>query len=223
MMRSVIRSAGLAAVIGLVGGAAQAADLSAEAEPAPAYEAPQTFSWTGPYIGAHIGYAFGQFETAAAGVSRNIDADGFAGGLLAGINYQVGQFVVGFEGDYTATNFDGTRGFPGSVIKGDVDWMATLRGRAGLAVDRYLVYGTGGLALADISLNGYGSGDGANLTGWTLGAGVEAAVTDNVVVRAEYLYTSFPEKWYNLAGTPARADLDEHTLRLGVAYKFNMF
>ncbi|HOV04543.1 MAG TPA: outer membrane beta-barrel protein, partial [Kaistiaceae bacterium] len=149
--------------------------------------------------------------------------DGFAGGLLAGINYQVGQLVVGFEGDYTGTNFNGRSAFPGSAIRGDIDWMATLRGRAGLAVDRYLVYGTGGLALADVALAGYGTADGANLTGWTLGAGVEAAVTDNVVVRAEYLYTNFPEKWYNLGGTPAHADVDDHTLRLGVAWKFNMF
>lgn len=223
MSRSVIRSATASAVFALSIGTALAADVPSDYPPEQSYAAPQAFSWTGPYIGAHIGYAFGQFETTAAGLSRSIDADGFAGGLLAGINYQVGQFVVGFEGDYTGTNFNGRGAFPGSAIRGDIDWMATLRARAGLAVDRYLVYGTGGLALADVALAGYGTADGANLTGWTLGAGVEAAVTDNVVVRAEYLYTNFPEKWYNLGGTAARTDVDDHTLRLGVAWKFNMF
>ncbi|MCC2114072.1 MAG: porin family protein, partial [Hyphomicrobiales bacterium] len=221
MMRIFLTTAAVSAALAVSAGAALAADIPEPMEPAPAYESTPAFSWSGPYVGAHIGYAWGQFETRTPASAVDIGGDGFVGGLLAGFNYQFNQFVVGVEGDWSWTNFDGSAAIPATTIRGEADWFATLRARAGVAMDRYLVYGTGGVAFTDLSLAGFGGPDGANLTGWTIGAGVEAAVTDNVTLRAEYAYMDFPEKWYNLGATPVRTDLDSHTIRLGVAYKFN--
>ena len=60
----------------------------------------------------------------------------------------------------------------------EVNWQGSIRGRVGYAFDRVLLYGTGGFALADIDTDGSGGDDdGGTEWGWTLGAGVDYAVT----------------------------------------------
>ena len=57
------------------------------------------------------------------------------------------------------------------------NWLATVRGRAGYAFDRVLVYGTAGAAFGDVRANF--SNDPVSSTtepGWTVGAGVEFAL-----------------------------------------------
>ncbi|MBX3580779.1 MAG: porin family protein [Rhizobiaceae bacterium] len=115
--------------------------------------------------------------------------------------------------------------------------MATIRGRAGYAWDRFLVYGTGGVAFARVnthadeyflgSLIGSDSAS-ATHTGWTLGAGVEAMVTEKVSVKLEYLYADFGKKDYNydlISGptgdeTIGTADLSVNSIKLGVNFHF---
>ncbi len=180
------------AAFALTATAASAADMVTEQAPAPA--APMVvpvFSWTGAYIGANLGYGW-----ANAGA---FDDDGFVGGGQLGFNYQFSNNVVlGIEGDMDATGMS----FGGN----DVDYTITGRGRLGYAFDRWMVYGTGGVA--------YAKAGGFNDTGWVAGGGVEWAATNHIVPGIEYLHYGFG----NFDNTGFDADAD--VIRARLSYKF---
>jgi outer membrane immunogenic protein len=172
--------------------AAMAADVIAEQPPAPA--APvvvPVFSWTGLYLGANLGYGW-----ADADVS---DKNGFVGGGQIGYNYEFdNHLVLGIEGDMDATGME----FGGN----DVDYMITGRGRLGYAFDRWMVYGTGGVAYAK-------AGDFKD-TGWVAGAGVEWAATDHIIPGIEYLHYGYSN--FDNTGFDAKADV----IRARLNFKF---
>ena len=180
--------AGSALLAGIV--TASAADMAVKARPIPM--APAPFSWTGFYIGANVGGAwtgdnggsdFGPLfpgfivlapnaviPTVFPGQLASLDGGGRQSGVIGGgqigYNWQVNQFVLGFEADAQGTGLNGssgsaTRTFGPPLILatvnqtvtvdfGHIDWMASFRGRAGFAVDRALFYVTGGAAVAGI-------------------------------------------------------------------------
>lgn len=168
---------------------APAADLSV----APIYKAPPlvaapAYNWSGFYIGANAGGAWGTSGWDSAG-SFNLSG-GVAGGT-AGANWQVGHAVVGVEGDADWSALKGSTtsaGCPAGCSTNN-DWLATVRGRAGYAFDRVMPYVTGGLAVGDIKASTPGA-VGANETnaGWTVGGGLELALTNNWSAKAEYLH-----------------------------------
>jgi len=202
-MRNLILAAVAAA---LIPAGALAADFP-YASPEQSYVPADVPSWTGFYAGAHVGYGFGDVDDA--------DADGFLGGLQAGFDWQMEQLVVGVEGDvaYTGMGYDGIAdGF-------DVDWFGTVRGRIGYAFDRFMVFGTGGLAWANAEYETAGGSDEATYVGWTAGAGVEAMITDTISAKADYLYSSFGEEDFP-AATGDELEFDMHAVRLGVNYRF---
>ena len=220
-------------------GAAQAADLSGpapvEAPPAPA------FRWTGFYVGGHAGYAWSDFSaepTDAYGVEQ---PNGFFGGGQAGFNYQFdNRLVLGIEAD--ASFGDQNTGYTARFSDDDVEMrfghqfeiqsFGTVRGRAGYAFDRLLPYVTGGLGWARAELDfsnvvtmggapviSNSASDKQTFTGWTVGAGLEYAITDNITAKAEYLYTDLGTKEFDL-GTPVATDLTLQTVKFGLNYKF---
>ncbi len=214
----------------LSGGTALAADLPAY-EPAPAASVP-SFTWTGPYIGAQIGYDWFSSDNKAAGVSLNDKPDGFAVGGYAGFNYQLqnSPLVLGVEGDVNYSDAGARRGAnvlggPGGTrFRDDVNWTGAVRGRIGYAFDRFLVYGAGGLALADREVKARGGANGSDNTtavGWTIGGGVEAALTDNVTARVEYRYSDFGADSFSVADTRLKSDLTDNRVMVGVGYKFS--
>jgi outer membrane immunogenic protein len=253
MLRRVALS--VAAVLGSVAGAA-AADLPNR------YRGPDLFSpapvttWTGFYAGAQVGYGWGsdQTEITVAGfpfsfVGPDHDTSGPLGGIHAGYNFQQGQFVFGLEGDLELANVEGTVALTGSGAfagfglrsRTSVDFQGSLRGRVGFALfDRLMLYGTAGLAVANIE-NAYGAilpagnvfGTPAGITtatfdetrwGWTVGAGVEYALMSNWTARLEYRYSNFAD-YQNAttllaAGSVSRQDPDMHALRIGGSYRF---
>lgn len=148
------------------------------AQTAPAAESTSSFNWTGPYLGAHIGYGWGNADTgfsplpsaarfaAPAPVTLSPDPGGIVGGLHGGYNYQMGRFVVGIEAGLSGSGISGTRtvspiiqnnGAPlpgGAFLSAHqrIDWFGTLRPRFGFTVTpSLLVYGTGGLAYGGVS------------------------------------------------------------------------
>jgi len=223
---------------------ALAADLPPPMAPPPrapaAYiPAAPIFSWTGFYIGLNAGGGFGSSNwTPVAGTISNFDVSGpMAGGQIGG-NYQIGQFVIGAEGDIDWQNYRGATGAgicAPAVIGGCAvasSWIATVRGRAGFAVDRALLYITGGGAFTNIKPSTgalpYGGG---SEPGWTAGGGVEYAITDNWTAKVEYLYASFQKATCNTGSCsvgnlfnppvgPATVGLTENIVRAGVNYKF---
>jgi outer membrane immunogenic protein len=211
MLRLRTLSAGLIALAGSVAAAA-AADLGTPAyTPAPEAAANQGFTWTGPEVGALLGYGFGQSKVG----STKSSADGVTGGAYAGYNFATANFLFGVEGDITASGMSGGNG----AFTVSNPWNGTLRARAGFTIDRVLLYGTGGLAFGDVTVKNAGSSDSAVQTGWTGGFGAEAAVTNNIVGRVEYRYTDLGS--HNFATTPAAsASFTSNQIFAGVGLKF---
>jgi outer membrane immunogenic protein len=184
-------------------GAANAADVPYSYGGDQSYAAPQE-TWSGFYVGGLVGYGFGD--------ASGFEPDGFLGGITAGINYQVDQFLLGAETDITAAGI-GEEGDPSF----EMDWVGTVRGRIGFAFDRFVVFGTGGFAWTNAEADIGGVNDSNFHGGWTAGAGIEAAITGNISAKAEYLFMDFTDELYAGVGT---IDPELHTFRIGVNYKF---
>lgn len=216
-------------------GAAVAADLpSRRVAPVAPYVAP-IFTWTGFYAGVNAGYGWGSFTKDPKYVFDN--PSGFVGGGQIGYNYQIGQFVVGLEtdiqyADLKSNNNSFAIAVPGYAAGGSnagVEWFGTVRGRLGFAIDRALVYATGGFAYGGGGSNNYVyngvyySGNDNTRTGWTLGGGVEYAFTDNLTAKVEGLYVNLGKSDNNFAYVGNRKDTEFGVVRAGLNYKFNTF
>ncbi|TYC55763.1 porin family protein [Rhodobacterales bacterium] len=216
--------AGLALTAATAGSApVWAADLPQA--PAPAYEAvpatQQTIDWTGIYVGGNLGWEFGNFDNRAGGTNLDTDANGVAGGLYGGYNFQVTpNIVVGAEADFTLSDLEDTKSVGGTTLTSKSDWNSNFRARVGYSFDRYLIYGAGGLALADLEVEGNGDSDSKTALGWTLGVGGEAAITNNVTAKLEYVYQDFGEEDFNLNGQGVSSDFSDQQVRVGLGYKF---
>jgi outer membrane immunogenic protein len=190
-----MRILGASAIALIAGGtAALAADLPSTQPPPPpqAYTPTPAFSWTGPYVGLTGGYGWD---------SGNV-GDGWIGGFYAGYNFQLDpHWVAGIEGDFTFTSKDGP------VYSNP--WNSSVRGRLGYAWDRYLLYGTAGVAFGKLE----GGGGSSTETGWTAGIGAEAVLAGNVTGRLEYRHT-------DLGSNSFGASSASNDLLLGVGLKF---
>ena len=119
-----------------------------------------------------------------------------------------------------------------------MDWFSTVRGRIGLPLDNLLIYGTGGLAFADVSMSQtvtvgdppfgqlVGSTDKTKV-GWTLGGGAEYALCTNITVKAEAMWFDLGSISLNAAApafTDSSVDVDQKIegviARAGIGYKF---
>ncbi|HUG62892.1 MAG TPA: outer membrane protein [Methylomirabilota bacterium] len=211
-----------AGVAGLAAGQALAADLLEPVPVAPIAAIPErsAFDWTGFYVGATAAYGWGEYGIDAGGVTASPDADGFTGGAFLGYNYAVTpNWIVGGEADVMMSGSDNfTVG--GVDVKSDSPLLSTVRARVGYAFDRFMVYGTGGLALGFGEAKINGESDSNTHVGWAAGAGVEAALTDNITARAEYLYIDTTSERYTAGGSSADVDLDASLVKFGIAYKF---
>lgn len=243
---------------------AMAADVVYEEPPAPAavYEAP-TPTWTGFYAGLQAGVAFNRDSGAFSSdnssfVGGSDDGEtGFIGGGHVGYDYQINNFIVGAVADlnyidaqsstsYTLPTGTGTQTFGAEQ---DINFVGTVRAKAGVAMDRFAVYATGGLAYADID-NEYSGGnvylDTANNrafavsastdsddVGYAVGAGFDVMATQNISFGLEYLYTDLGESnvkvnYANALGnnvgnftTESNTDLDYHSVMAKASYRFN--
>jgi outer membrane immunogenic protein len=224
----------IAGIVALVTtGQALAADLPQPPPPPPRAPAayipapPPEYSWAGIYVGVNGGYGFGNSKWTVGSVSTgdfNVNG-GVAGGTLGG-NFQVNQFVFGLEGDIDWSGVHGSVscGTPAILAcetKGN--WLGTVRGRLGFAIDRVLLYGTGGAAFGDIDagFNG-GSFDNVTKVGWAAGAGIEFGIFQNFTARVEYLFVDLGKASCAAASCGAVTDvsLDENLVRAGLDYKF---
>jgi outer membrane immunogenic protein len=215
-MRTIFSSLALPVVLSCA--PAAAADMAVKA---PAPIAVSAYNWTGPYLGANIGYGWGTSNNTygfapTGGPDITVGSDqtslsGAIGGLQIGYNWQAQRLLFGIESDIQASGLRGNGTFlcshPLCAALGGVStlhaeklpWFATLRGRAGLIFDEWAVYGTGGLAYGHIesvatTVIPAGSvtfADSTTRMGWTIGAGVERKLVGNWTWKAEYLYMDF--------------------------------
>ena len=209
---------------------------------APYYAAP--FSWTGLYVGGHIGYASGDsdissedggFDETPGGIS--FETDGIIGGGQIGYNWQTGNFVIGIEAEGGYLGAEGDEFIvddPDNFGETEFNAYGVLAARLGLASEKALFYVKGGWAFADVEtaagdlINGSDDIDDTDLTilddtlsGYAIGGGLEYAVSSNWTVKAEYLYLDFDDETTgNNDGDSFNHENDLHTVKLGVNYKF---
>ena len=208
-------------------GAAQAADLDPVED--------VVFGWGGFYAGAQVGYSFGSADHTFNNLAPSDDSDprGVLGGLHVGYNVQDQSIVYGIEADLNFSNADGSyANFTGATSAGEVDmnWTGSVRGQLGVTNDRLLGFVTAGVAFGDFDLGGGPaplptfSGYSERRTGWTVGAGVEYAISESMTARLEYRYTDFGQASGALVpGFPAinmGVDLTSHAVMAGVSFRF---
>ena len=215
----------LAGVAGVsVMSSAFAADLIIS-EPAPAVGVVSTTgNWDGLYLGAFAGYGWGTVtdETGYfAPVDTESDLTGWQVGVAAGANFTVSEAIVaGIVGDIAWTDLSGDVAADGSSY--DVDWTGSIRGRLGFDGGAFLPYVTAGVAFANATVTDVTNTleDTQTHIGWTVGAGVEFAVADNVSLDLQYRYTDFGSKDYDLGGSTETFGLTSHAVTAGVNFRF---
>ena len=192
--------------------------------------------------------------------SLGTGASGFIGGGQVGYNWQSGAAVFGVEADFDGTSMSRSRSIVGTSFTNSfgvlpdyfttnasqrMDWLGTVRGRVGFVAtpdNRLMFYGTGGLAYGGGSahasvydfdnLVGYYGSQSQTRVGWTVGAGVEYAITNNITIKGEYLYYNLGSNNNTISplssfpGSPigsyitAKMTYEGSIVRAGVNYKF---
>ena len=173
-----------------------------------------------------------------------INPQGVIGGAHVGYNFQINQWVVGIEGNLDGTGLSKTVFLP--LVRSSItettrsDVQGSVRGRVGWAFDRALIYATGGVAFTDFinafnDTTGFFTGTPGLTTsvsttrvGWTVGGGLEYAVTNNWSVRAEYRYSDWGHAALLLLNTTnavvtAHHHLTENQVQVGFSYKFDPY
>jgi outer membrane immunogenic protein len=218
-----------ATVFGALATPAVAADIPARVTKAPVVSAPQlVYNWTGFYVGGHLGGVFAGNNSLQGGNAR------FMGGLEGGFDYQFApNWVIGAEAQYSWMN-NNTTGltFPGgAVVTGRNNGLGSVTGRLGYTWGPALFYGKGGYAFRDNTAIGVSVGGvpvpsattGGQKNGYTVGGGLEYMFAPNWSAKAEYQYYDFGTTTFT-AGPPAvvgaRLKDDEHSVKLGVNYRF---
>jgi outer membrane immunogenic protein len=208
----------------------------------------QLYDWTGLYGGVEGGGVFGHSEQIGQLAGNRFTADstpwfnvngGLVGGTI-GYNSQFYRiFVFGFEGDMSWVTAKGSAAQiapfnPAQTASTEEDWLATARVRLGVTpFDRWLVYATGGLALAGVEASILPStafvGESHVRPGWTVGGGVEAAIIGNWSAKLEYLFVGLEDIGYfvpspNILNQSNRAGgvpINASIVRGGVNYKIS--
>ncbi len=201
------------------------------------------YNWTGPYAGGFLGRVWGEedWRFVAGGARVEPDFGGYFVGGQAGYNVQLGKIVLGVEGDYGWSNANGGKQCPGFFFtcNAELDSLASLTGRVGYSFGRALFYAKGGWAGGEVVATGT-LNTAPNVpifavtpvvatkwvNGWTLGGGMEFALTDRWSAKAEYMHYDLGQDRFvtsTIGGAPADvADISTRgdTVRIGVNYHF---
>jgi len=214
-----------------------AADLPTPSPP-PSLPA-AVYNWTGFYLGINGGFGTGNsnWSDGPVGTTGSFPISGYVVGGTVGVNYQIGQYVFGIEGDGDWTNLHGNSGSTCGAISAVVlppvgcqtqsEWLATVRGRVGYAFNNILLFGTAGAAFGNIQtgLIPPSTFDSTTEAGWAIGAGIEVAFAPNWTAKAEYLFVDLPNATCTTAGNCGGAagsivSFNESIVRAGVNFKF---
>jgi outer membrane immunogenic protein len=244
-MQKTLMTAALATMLGGAG-SALAADLNSGGMKDLAYlPAPV---WSGFYIGLNGGYGengtspdlTSYIDSTAIATSEGFASKGAFGGAQAGYNVQRGRFVAGIETDLQMSGLQSSKDvLTDSVyltrhLEQNVNWLGSIRGRAGFTFGNALAYATGGFAYAGIDTKVVSSllsaipvahyGRTGVDAGYTAGGGVEYQISPAWSAKAEYQYIDLGAAALSgtyVAGAITSNDLENtfHTVRLGFNYR----
>jgi outer membrane immunogenic protein len=221
--RLLLTTTALAAMSGL----ALAADM-------PRTYAPPAFTWTGFYIGGTVGAVSSNTGVAnptcdfAGCTAFPFSSTAATVGGTLGYNYQMGNIVLGLEGDWNVTNLNASNGHNLNITT-KMDDFGSVRGRLGYAFDKTLLFVTGGVAFANMTTSAGFSDESQSTyarihtnTGWIIGGGIEQALTNNISVKIEALYADYSKKAATETECSCRYGFKNTALiaRVGVNYKF---
>ena len=204
-----------ATILGASLAPAWAADAIIGQAPEPLPPEVNQYLWSGGYLGVYGGYGW---LKADIDPGPSIDGiDGIRGGAYAGYNYQFApNWVAGVEGQFGLNG--GENNFGGYTV--EQGWDASLRGRLGYAFENSLLYGAAGLAGTHAEvLDATGSDTNVHL-GWTIGAGLETMLADNVSARVEYDFSKYGSEQYSLGASTPGVSFDDHAIKVGIGLKF---
>jgi outer membrane immunogenic protein len=198
--------------------------------------------WSGFYFGGNLGYGQGASSdqlacdaacsgNTGAGTFGGVSPAGWLGGVQAGYNWQGygSPFILGIETDIQASTILGQGAdTSGAAYKSRLQALGTVRGRAGYAMDRALVYFTGGLAYGSVdneAVDGtYVNNQNSVVTGYVLGGGLEYKVKRDLSFKVEYQYVNLGKNdpsdgvsSYSTAGGTVHDDAF-NTVRVGLNY-----
>lgn len=210
--------------------AAHAADFQERVAPGP-------YDWTGAYAGVFAGVATGDFDYEAGAVGGpvalglGVSGGGMFGGAQVGYDWQTGSWVLGAVADIALSGQEAELsanlvGLGTVSAESQLKYLGTVRGRAGYAFDRALVYGHGGFAYGrtEQEIAALGTSVFENDTsksGWVIGAGFEYAITDAVSFQTEYGYYDLgSDEVYNDGTIQVSEDLSFHSIKAGVNFRF---
>jgi len=160
--------------------------------PRAAYAPPPMMSWTGFFVGAHLGGAWSDVEWAnvtLTGERVTNDGSGFFGGAQMGYNQQIGNIIIGVETTLSGGSLSGSfRSIvdPAQFYDTDITTIVTVTGRLGVGGDQWMLYAKGGWAGASVDVVGRNP---ASLdrfsfddwrSGWTVGTGFEIKVSRHI-------------------------------------------
>jgi opacity protein-like surface antigen len=211
------------AVLGL-GSAAFAADLIID-EPVPATVLSSGTDWSGLYIGAHVGYGWGDWDYSGSfdgtpSFTRSGEPEGVLGGVQIGHNWQVDNVVLGLQADL---DLAGIKVENPSGEYDSLDAFGTLSGRVGLALDSVLPYVKLGAGIGSATGTWAGGEEAqAGAYGWLAGAGLEVAVTDSISAFVEYNYIGFKTDTFEFTTANGRVDVEGsvQTIKTGLNFRF---
>ena len=203
--------------IGLLATPAMAADIYvpvAEAQPVQAHD------WSGLYLGVYGGAGAIVNEITAGPLSLNgIGGEGVFGGAMAGYDFQMGNFVIGAQGEIGIGNLETSLAVPGFALDASPTWDYSISLRGGMLVhERALLYLIGGYTHAEYEVNIPGASFEQDYDGWHVGTGLDVAITDSMFAGIEYRYTQLSGESWTVGGLDVEPS--SHTGRLRVGYKF---
>ncbi len=251
-MRTVSIGVLLGASMLVTGSAVQAADVAVAESVG--------IDWSGFYMGLHGGWGWADAEAeygkdylnekcgpyeehevlskgnfGQLGCAVDLKPDGGFVGAQAGFNHVFDNgLLLGVEGDYALASLNDSgeagTGIFNTHVDLEIDQLASVRGRLGMAMGQWLPFVTAGWGWAHADRSTFnsnpfiGSSSDSNWhDGWTLGAGAEYAINDTWSLKAEYRYYALGEETYGvnaIGGEGTDVDLDLHTVQVGVNIHF---
>lgn len=211
---------------------AHAADVVYQTPEAPVYD--EATIWGGAYIGGQVGYnwARSRFSSPLLADDLKVSPSGFIGGIYAGYNWEFSNaYLFGIEADINYADLSKTSN---AVVSGfNVDYTprvqleGAVRARFGVNYDRWLPYIAGGVSFARVkdnvtvsnAVNSSFIEQTDTRVGFTIGAGLDYALTNNLILRAEYRYADYGKRSF-ANGDNDEVKLTTNNVRLGIAYKF---
>jgi outer membrane immunogenic protein len=246
-MRPYFLSLAVAAATLAAASTASAADIPGRSMVTKAPAAVVADSWTGLYVGVIAGYAAAPAHSDPTGILPGLGAypvqftpdGGFVGGQIGYDHQFANRMVLGVVADAAWANLKGSTcaeigGCDGdprdSYAVGKVNWLATVRGKIGMAVTpSALLYATGGAAFAgttseDTFIDGvHNIKADSTRSGWAIGAGAQYKIARNVSFGAEYLYADFGSKSVSFDSTGLGGGLAGQDISINTKLQLHVF